>query len=486
MKQASKMSLAARLIRDYLVLAVIALLVGVTGYRGLDRAAVSLDKISRNAERMAQATELARLAQLNFKKQVQAWKDTLLRGRDQQAFANYFAEFARQEKLTNDNLLALKALLNKSGINAKRVEQSLVTHAELGDRYRQAIKSFDASRLDAAQVVDKLIKGIDRKPTDDIDKIVEHIQRYDKETTSKLEDASHAEIRRIKQLTLGGILAGIFIALSLGLYLSRSLSKQLHDLASNLQVSSDEVASSASQVAAAGEVMAQGASEQASSLEETGSSLEELSSMTRRNADSTRQVKTLAQESRLAAEKGAQDMRTMIAAMEAIRDSSDDIARIIKTIDEIAFQTNILALNAAVEAARAGESGRGFSVVADEVRSLAQRSAQAAKETADKIEAAIAKTGQGVEMSGKVAQALNDIVGKARQVDELANEVASASQEQTEGINQINIAVSQVNKVTQDNAASAEESAAASEELSSQAEVVKQSVADLLRLVDGH
>ena len=232
--------------------------------------------------------------------------------------------------------------------------------------------------------------------------------------------------------------------------------------------------------------MAQGASEQASSLEETGSSLEELSSMTRRNADSTRQVKTLAQESRRAAEKGAQDMCTMIAAMEAIRDSSDDIARIIKTIDEIAFQTNILALNAAVEAARAGESGRGFSVVADEVRSLAQRSAQAAKETADKIEAAIAKTGQGVEMSGKVAQALNDIVGKARQVDELANEVASASQEQTEGINQINIAVSQVNKVTQDNAASAEESAAASEELSSQAEVVKQSVADLLRLVDGH
>ena len=470
-------------------MAVIALLVGTTGYHGLDSAAVSLDKISRNAERMAQAIELARLAQLNFKKQVQAWKDTLLRGRDQRAFANYFAEFERQEKLTSDNLLALKALLNKSGINAKGVEQSLATHAWLGDKYREAIKSFDASRLDAAQVVDKLVKGIDRQPTDDIDKIVEYIQGYDKETTSKLEAASYVETRRIKHLALGGILAGILIALSLGLSLSRSLSSlstQLHDLAANLQVSSDEVASSASQLAAAGEVMAQGASEQASSLEETGSSLEELSSMTRRNADSTRQVKTLAQESRLAAEKGVQDMRAMIAAMGAIRESSDDIARIIKTIDEIAFQTNILALNAAVEAARAGESGRGFSVVADEVRSLAQRSAQAASETADKIEAAITKTGQGVEMSGKVAQALNDIVGKVRQVDDLANEVASASQEQTEGINQINLAVSQVNKITQDNAASAEESAAASEELSSQAVVVKQSVADLLRLVDGH
>jgi methyl-accepting chemotaxis protein len=141
------------------------------------------------------------------------------------------------------------------------------------------------------------------------------------------------------------------------------------------------------------------------------------------------------------------------------------IAKIIKTIDEIAFQTNILALNAAVEAARAGEAGMEFAVVADEVRNLAQHSAQAAKETAAKIEGAIGNTSQGVEISCKVAQALYDIVAKARQVDELAAEVANASGEQSRGITQINTAVGQVDKVTQSNAASAEESAAAAEEL---------------------
>ena len=171
--------------------------------------------------------------------------------------------------------------------------------------------------------------------------------------------------------------------------------------------------------------------------------------------------------------------------MDAIKTSSDDIAKIIKTIDEIAFQTNLLALNAAVEAARAGESGAGFAVVADEVRSLAQRAAAAAKETATKIEDSVQKSAHGVAISGKVAQSLQEIVGKARQVDELAGEVASASKEQTQGITQINTAVSQMDKVTQSNAANAEESAAAAEELNAQAESMKDAVNELLRLVDG-
>jgi methyl-accepting chemotaxis protein len=210
-----------------------------------------------------------------------------------------------------------------------------------------------------------------------------------------------------------------------------------------------------------------------------------MASMTKLNAENAAKANELAREARTAADKGAGDMQAMNQAMEAIKISSDDIAKIIKTIDEIAFQTNILALNAAVEAARAGEAGMGFAVVADEVRNLAQRSAQAAKETAAKIEGAIVKTSQGVQISQKVTLALNDIVTKARQVDELASEVAGASREQTQGITQINSAVGQMDKVTQSNAASAEESAGAAQDLNSQAELMRQAVTELRYLVGG-
>ena len=232
-------------------------------------------------------------------------------------------------------------------------------------------------------------------------------------------------------------------------------------------------------------LLAQGSGEQAASIEQTSSSLEEMGSMTRLNAENVQKANDLAKQARHAADKGAADMQTMNAAMEAIKVSSDDIAKIIKTIDEIAFQTNILALNAAVEAARAGEAGMGFAVVADEVRNLAQRSAQAAKETAVKIEGAITKTAQGVGISNKVAGTLNEIVAKARQVDELASQVAGASHQQAQGIKQINSAVGQVDAITQANAASAEESAAAAQELNAQAEMMKQSVNELLQLVGG-
>jgi hemerythrin-like metal-binding protein len=265
----------------------------------------------------------------------------------------------------------------------------------------------------------------------------------------------------------------------------RKLNFSLHTIAGSLDSGSEQVASAAAQVSAASQTLAEGSSEQAASIEETSASLEEMSSMTKRNAENAQKANDLAKQTRVAADKGAADMQTMSAAMEAIKVSSDGIAKIIKTIDEIAFQTNILALNAAVEAARAGEAGLGFAVVADEVRNLAQRSAQAAKETAAKIEGAISKTGQGVEISKKVAEALNEIVTKARQVDELAAEVASASHEQTQGITQINTAVGQMDKVTQSNAASAEECAAAAEELNAQAIVMKESVDELLKLVGG-
>jgi methyl-accepting chemotaxis protein len=253
----------------------------------------------------------------------------------------------------------------------------------------------------------------------------------------------------------------------------------------HLTAASDRVRDSSRQISASSQSLAEGASEQAASLQETSSSLEEMASMTQRNSENARKANELAQRARSAADKGVGDMQAMSAAMEAIKSSSNDIAKIIKTIDEIAFQTNILALNAAVEAARAGDAGLGFAVVADEVRHLAQRCAHAAKDTAAMIEGAIGKTTQGVGISNRVAQTLNEIVTNVRQVDELVAEVASASREQTQGLTQINTAVGQMDKVTQSNAASAEETAAATEELNDQAEAMKKAVLELLKLIEG-
>ena len=284
-------------------------------------------------------------------------------------------------------------------------------------------------------------------------------------------------------LSLGIISMVLALTAVVNWLIVRKLNTMLLAFSQNLRAVSGEVAASAGQVSIASQSLAEGSSQQAASIEETSSSLEELSSMTKRNADNSQKANELSKQTRSAADKGVADMQEMNTAMGAIKTSSGDIAKIIKTIDEIAFQTNILALNAAVEAARAGEAGMGFAVVADEVRNLAQRSAQAAKETASKIEGAITKTAQGVILSDKVSQALNDIVAKARQVDELAAEVAGASREQAQGISQIDTAVGQMDKVTQSNAASAEECAAAAEELNAQAVIMKESVGDLLHLV---
>jgi methyl-accepting chemotaxis protein len=282
---------------------------------------------------------------------------------------------------------------------------------------------------------------------------------------------------------LGGIVVLVVVGVGLHLFSKYAIARPLISSSMNLAACAEQTSDAAREISTASQQLAEAASEQAASLEETSASLEEMSSMTKRNADSANHVNELARQARLSAERSARDMQEMSVSMQAIKASSDDTAKIIKTIDEIAFQTNILALNAAVEAARAGEAGMGFSVVADEVRGLAQRSAKAARETAEKIQDTIAKTSKGVEINAKVGVALNEIVTKVREVDEVAGQVALASQEQTQGIGQINTAIVQMDKVTQSNAASAEESAATSEELNAQSAAMRQAVSELLRIV---
>ncbi len=319
-------------------------------------------------------------------------------------------------------------------------------------------------------------------------KVEETLARLVKLTKEQAEDdgkkaASLSAFFKSFSVAITGL--GTLLGISLAWFLTRSFTDPILEITGSLSEGAEQIASAAGHISSASQSLAEGASEQAASLEETSSSLEEMSSVTKRNAEIANQVNELGRQTRVAAESGVKDMEGMSVAMGAIKSSSDEIAKIIKTIDEIAFQTNILALNAAVEAARAGEAGMGFAVVAEEVRNLAQRSALAARDTADKIEGAIGKTAQGVQLSEKVAKGLQEIAAKARRVDTLAAEVALASKEQSQGIDQINTAVSQMDTVTQSNAASAEESASAAEEMSAQTESLKEAVNKLLRLTEG-
>ncbi len=282
-------------------------------------------------------------------------------------------------------------------------------------------------------------------------------------------------------------LAPIAVAVAIGFWFMnrKVIVRPLAAIIDALRAGSQETRNAAGQIAGGSQSLAQGASEQAASLEETSSSLEEMSSMTRRNADSAREAARLAGESQKATEEGDAAVGRMSKAITEIRTSADETAKIIKTIDEIAFQTNLLALNAAVEAARAGEAGKGFAVVAEEVRTLAMRSAEAAKETSRMIAEGVDASRNGESIAIEVSKALTAITESGSKVNGLIEEISAASQEQAQGIEQVSRAVQQMDQVTQQNAANAEESASAGEELSAQSQRLMEAVEDLNSLVSG-
>jgi methyl-accepting chemotaxis protein len=263
----------------------------------------------------------------------------------------------------------------------------------------------------------------------------------------------------------------------------RSINRPIQGIVGKLGKGAEEVSSAASQLSTTSRTLAEHSSEQAASIEETSSSLEEMSSMTKQNADNARQADHLMQGANRVVQTANDSMAELTQAMAEISLASEETSRIIKSIDEIAFQTNLLALNAAVEAARAGQAGAGFAVVADEVRALAIRAAEAAHNTAGLIEGTVTKIHHGSEIVRKTGTGFSEVSVQSNKVGELLREIATASDEQSRGIEQINAAVAEMDRIVQKNAAGAQESAGASRQMQFQAEQVKAIVEELIAMV---
>ena len=392
----------------------------------------------------------------------------------------------KQFNQINQQLDAKLVELKKVDVQGALTEKITAFEVDLPKLRQLSAKVFDLSiqfqQVDAVSLLQNEVNGLQDRIGDRLDDLMKVSLEAAQIQPRLIVD----QAGRSNYIIIGLGLVVMVVSIAISIFLvKRQVVRPVKQVADRLSEAFQQTESSVGQIAQSSRSVAAGASEQAASLEETSASLEQVASMTKNNADNATSAKDLAEQTRTAAESGATDMQAMSEAMKDIKASSDNISKIIKTIDEIAFQTNILALNAAVEAARAGEVGMGFAVVAEEVRALAQRSAQAAKETAAKIEDSVGKSERGMQLNEKVAKGLAEILDKARKVDKLVGEIANASTEQSQGITQVNTAMTQMDKVTQSNAASAEESASGAQELDSQAKSMKAAVADLMVLIGG-
>jgi methyl-accepting chemotaxis protein len=404
------------------------------------------------------------------------------------------------EHFATDEARALYAQFQEQFATWNTESRAVITHASDPDQREAAVASsfggasqtaFDTSRdsLDQLQAlqqkaIDAVLASIDAKKA--------KIQTGRTDMEAKTEQAvatSHDVQDRAGTATIYFlVIAGLTLAVVpvIGFVIARGMANAVKRVAAELSTGATQVNSASTQIASSSQQLARGSSEQASSLEQTSASLEEMAATTRTNAANAEEANRLAEQAQTNAASGDQTMSQLNSAMEAINESSGQIGKIIKVIEEIAFQTNLLALNAAVEAARAGEHGKGFAVVAEEVRNLAQRAANAAGETTSLIEGSVARAHDGTQVANAAAQSLQAIGGDVTRMAELLTGIARASGEQAEGVEQINTAVSQMDRLTQQNAANSEQTASASEQLNAQSENLQSIVGQLSALVGQH
>ena len=403
-----------------------------------------------------------------------------------QVFAPLIEQFKEPHRLLHETGKHVNRNLGSGEYDAtmavvsNEIEPKLETITGLLGKGRNLVRKFEEGQNEAAHIMTSITqKNVEK---------VQHLMHQVIETVDKnvaTQEVLLGGASKLKAIvTIVGIVA-LVLGIALAFFIARGLVRSLSKIAEGMNEGAEQVASASGQVSSASQSLAEGSSEQAASIEETSSSLEEMSSMTKQNSENAKQADGLMQEANQVVGQANTSMTDLKDSMEEISKASEETSKIIKTIDEIAFQTNLLALNAAVEAARAGEAGAGFAVVAEEVRNLAMRSADAAKNTAELIEGTVKKVGHGSELVNTTSDAFSEVATSSAKVAELVAEISAASTEQAQGIEQVNTAVTEMDKVTQSNAAGAEESASASEEMNAQAEEMKGMVNELMNMVGG-
>jgi methyl-accepting chemotaxis protein len=446
-----------------------------------------------------------------FKTQVQEWKNTLLRGNDPKALDKHWSAFIQTERDMAEKARKLVAELPEGEARAL-VEKFATAHAAMGLSYQKGLAAFKAAGFDAT-AGDIAVKGMDREPAKLLDEAGDRIAAQ----SAAIAAQAAADGQRATLVSLALMVVVCAAGLFGGVLFSRAITRPINQavdvargvaagdlslhidtqgqdetaqlmvslkhmqaslaaVVSNVRQNSESVATASAQIAQGNLDLSQRTEQQASALQETAASMEQLGFTVKQNADNARQANQLAQGASTVAVKGGEVVGQVVETMKGINDSSKKIADIISVIDGIAFQTNILALNAAVEAARAGEQGRGFAVVASEVRSLAQRSAAAAKEIKSLIGISVERVEEGTGLVDQAGTTMTDIVTSIKRVTDIMGEISAASNQQSAGVAQVGEAVKDMDQATQQNAALVEESAAAAESLRGQAQQLVQAV----------